>query len=988
MMKKPPPPDLRLGGKERGLDGHVYPALLHGLDAAAICFALWQHHVAPGLRATVAKALDVDEEIAVRVLAYWTGLHDVGKIDAFFQARRLGLTIPGGYPAAEGHSRGHATLGCQWLSMVLPQAGYPSLDGEDPLTRLVAQLLGGHHGRYPESPAEQLDPRIDYRIPEDEWDRQRDAYLHCVRRILDDPPPPPRLDAPTAFLVTGLVVLADWLASQEHFLLDQLDSSPAIADLTSTAAGHALPDEVFTAHFERTRKLAPSLIADAGLGPLIVPATTFSEAFPEIEAPFPLQASVAEHLPALVHGPGMLIVSAPTGEGKTETGLFAADHLGQATGRPGRAVLLPTTATADSSHRRVKSYATRRADTKAPLTRLHSMAWLDPEPLPATPGRASQVLSGHSLHGKGATRLGEGRTVEADGGLPSSSVFDPTSWLTGNLRGILASWGIGTFDQGFMSVLPSRFNAVRFLGLAGKTVIVDESHAVDPYMQGELEMLLRWLGRFEVPVVLLSATLHRSVADAYARAYLDGAGVRRRPRPGRRRRGTTQSTRAALVEKLNYPGWVYITADNGQPRVTHNPEPIQAQPRRPLTVSLEPIPVRAEPGPWKRKRRVADRREALHRLLEPVLSHGGCAAIICTTVAEAQQTHELVSALIGDRDTELHLLHARFPQYQRDETTEAITHRFGKEGARKKDRPRSAVVVATAIIEQSLDIDLDLMITDLAPVALLLQRAGRCWRHENLNRDTPGLIDRHGLTGPRLAVLAPEDPDADAVPSGWGAVYAPSLLERTHRLLRRHGATVDIPGDVQGLVEQVHDDSALALNVKREYERIAEELADRGEADRVTVDSPRDLETRGDLEGMTSVLFTDEQVATRLGADSVRVVCCFEDEWGRLWADPHREQVLPGTEPGREKPLTRTEAKTVMRLTIPVRGGRWYRGLTKREIEVPASWHEWSPLKRLLLVRQPLAASGQWEEALLGHRTWHLDPVKGLVCYDSPASGR
>src|SRR5699024_4446055 len=89
-------------------------------------------HVAPGLRTTIAGALGVDEDTAVRVLAYWTGLHDVGKIDAFFQANRLGLTIPDGYLQAEGSSHGHATLGCQWLSMVLPETGYPPLDDEDP----------------------------------------------------------------------------------------------------------------------------------------------------------------------------------------------------------------------------------------------------------------------------------------------------------------------------------------------------------------------------------------------------------------------------------------------------------------------------------------------------------------------------------------------------------------------------------------------------------------------------------------------------------------------------------------------------------------------------------------------------------------------------------------------------------------------------------------------------------------------------------------
>src|SRR5699024_908858 len=80
-----------------------------------------------------------------------------------------------------------------------PRDWLPTPRRRRPLTRLVAQLLGGHHGRYPESPEEQLDPRIDHRLPEDAWDRQRDAYLHCVRHVLDAPPTPPRLDAPTAF---------------------------------------------------------------------------------------------------------------------------------------------------------------------------------------------------------------------------------------------------------------------------------------------------------------------------------------------------------------------------------------------------------------------------------------------------------------------------------------------------------------------------------------------------------------------------------------------------------------------------------------------------------------------------------------------------------------------------------------------------------------------------------------------------------------------
>lgn len=926
-------PDLRIGGKERGLAGNVYPAMCHGLDAAAFCLALWEQHVVPGLRATIARGLGLDEEDAGHTIAHWAGLHDVGKVDPYFQTGRLKLSLLSGYPGPKNAVRGHARLSCEWLALALPSWGYPPPNSEEPLSRLVAQLLGGHHGRYPRSPEPRYDARAEFELDDDAWDEQRVAYARAVGHVLGEPPPPPSLDAPTAVLITGLVVLSDWLASQEHFIKGQLQELPATGRR-----------EDLVAHFERSFDAAPRLIEDAGLGRLHVPPADFSDSFPEIETPFPLQASIADHLPELVQGPGLLIVTAPTGEGKTETGLFAADVMGQACGRPGRAFLMPTMATANSMHRRVKDYAARRAESPAPLMKLHSMAWLDQEHLPPTPGEVSRVLSG----------------------APSTRGFEPTEWLYGGLRGLLASWGVGTFDQAFMGVLPSRFNAVRLFGLAGKTVVVDEAHAVDPYMQGELEKLLRWLGRFDVPVVLLSATLHRSVADSYARAYLQGAGAVPRSRLKRREK--------PVIESLAYPGWVYVTSDSVRPRVVRNPERIGSTPRPPLSVSVETVPM--EDRPRQAGGRRADRREALRRLLTPILEDGGCAAVICTTVAEAQQTYDLVRTLIDEAGSgaESHLLHARFPQWQRDEITDGITWRFGKGAIRNGDRPRSAIVVATAIIEQSLDIDVDLMITDLAPMALLLQRAGRCWRHEHLKA-----IDRYGHAEPRLAVLVPEDPDADAVPDGWAAVYAPSLLERTHRLLRRHGGEVRIPEDVQDLVESVHDDPELASNVKREYERIAETLAQKQEAERLTISAPSGLERRADLEPMTALDFSDEEVATRLGADAVRVLCAFQDDQGNLWCDAGRTERLPGTEPGRGLDLSGAEARAVMGLTIPVRGGEWYRNLAREDRKVPRPWRRWRPLKELIILRHRLTASGHWESASVGGRRWRLDDERGLL---------
>src|SRR6202034_731232 len=103
-----------------------------------------------------------------------------------------------------------------------------------------------------------------------------------------------------------------------------------------------------------------------------------------------------------------------------------------------------------------------------------------------------------------------GPVLTGDGN--DGSQFAAADWLRGRWRGMCGSWAVGTIDQALMAVLTSRHNALRLFGLAGKTVIIDEVHACDPYMQGLLLVLLRWLGSLGAPVVLLSATLTRSVA--------------------------------------------------------------------------------------------------------------------------------------------------------------------------------------------------------------------------------------------------------------------------------------------------------------------------------------------------------------------------------------------------------------------------------------------------------------------------------------------
>ena len=399
---------------------------------------------------------------------------------------------------------------------------------------------------------------------------------------------------------------------------------------------------------------------------------------------------------------------------------------------------------------------------EAPLTLLHGMAWLNTR--------------------YAARRRAEGRVLTGDD--CGQDRFAPTDWLLGRRRGMCAPWAVGTIDQALMAVLTSRYNVLRMFGLAGKTVIVDEVHACDPYMQGLLRQLLRWLGAFGTPVVLLSATVTARSARQLITAYLEGALGRRR------------AAELAGQATAHYPGWVY-TAGSAITAV-----PVRLPARLPLRVGLREITRTMIPGTGIAR---PDREAALRTELSGLTVGGGCALVICTTVDEAQQTFCQLRtwfaglAAGGIFPPELDLLHARFPAWQRAEITGRMMQRYGKNGHRHGARPDAAVLVATAIVEQSLDLDFDLIVSDLAPVGLLLQRAGRCWRHEDL-----GVITRPAwAAGPRLAVLVPPGgPGKPQLFASWKAIYDESLLAATYRLLAGR-EVIRIPGDVQELVDAV-----------------------------------------------------------------------------------------------------------------------------------------------------------------------------------------
>ncbi len=326
-----------------------------------------------------------------------------------------------------------------------------------------------------------------------------------------------------------------------------------------------------------------------------------------------------------------------------------------------------------------------------------------------------------------------------------------SEWHTARKRTMLSPYGVGTIDQGLMGVVRSKHQFVRLFGLAGRTVILDEIHAYDLYTSTLLERFLEWLAALGSPVIALSATLPTSTRKALLTAYAKGCGVSE-----------------VEVPQAAYPRITAFSAGEAQVKSFAASEHVC----RSLNLNW------VNDQEWESS-------------LRDKLQDGGCAAVICSTVGRAQEVFEQLQSMFAAE--ELGLFHGRFLFVDRERIEKKCLENFGKES---KNRPKRYVLVATQVIEQSLDVDFDLMISDLAPIDLLLQRSGRLHRHTR---------DRHPkLKTPTLWIVSPTaDETGKAKFAESGIIYDRHILLRTWLTLRDK-TFVQLPKDMDPLIESVY----------------------------------------------------------------------------------------------------------------------------------------------------------------------------------------
>ena len=470
--------------------------------------------------------------------------------------------------------------------------------------------------------------------------------------------------------------------------------------------------------------------------PLSSESKSFKQVF-DFE-PRPLQQAVADVLVDLKE-PAILLVEAPMGEGKTEAAFFAHLELQRRFGHRGLYVALPTKATGNAMFKRTLKFIRRQGtNRKLDLQLLHVGTLLNDT-------FQNLRLSGiHDPETGGEIRAGE--------------------WFTNKKRALLSEYGVGTVDQALLPILPVRHNFVRLWGLANRVVVFDEIHAYDAYTGTLLIHLLRWLLALGSSVVLLSATLPPSI-----------------------RRKLADVVTADLPEQeVEYPRLSVFC-----PGEKVNQIHFEADPARRLIVRLLGIPQDLP---------------SMLSALEEHLAGGGMGLVLVNTVQRAQDLYRLFpegeplereGERVGKRlsdGTEVFLFHARFPADRRQKREDQVLDTFGENG----NRSGRKILIATQVAEQSLDLDFDLIVTDLAPIDLVLQRAGRLWRHARDSRPVaePILLVA-GLTG--------DEPPPFGKPLWWGAVYREDLLLRTWCLLHTK-ENLALPDEIDILVQAVYEE--------------------------------------------------------------------------------------------------------------------------------------------------------------------------------------
>ena len=781
--------------KPKKYNRHIYdaqndtgylPLLIHLWDTANVMRKLWQSWASQKLKNAIVEGC-VDEETAElarydpggktenRVLStviICAATHDFGKATLDFAANlRSGDSDPvdqalrhflgrAGLLPSGSFSIEHKPLRHALMSQILLQECMG-------LHRSLAIIAGSHHGSTPDAHTLSRNKfkvqRRHYYGPENgpeiEGSAHRRAWEETWKELIDfslkisgletvDDLLKPNLQAQV--LISGLVILADWIASNE-LLFPLCDIENPLFRLPSKIEMERRADAAWdrlklTEPWEFNSDWMQDDFYNLRFG---LNAGYFK--------PRPMQ-TLAKEIAESIDYPGIMIIEAPMGQGKTEAALAVAEIFAAKSECSGIFFALPTQATSNGIFPRIVRWVERLGSEKHTIQLAHGNAEFNDAFIDLFPTNSQ---------------------IEADS-TDEQRLF-AHQWFSGRKKSMLADFVVGTVDQLLLMVLKQKHLMLRHVAFANKVVIIDECHAYDAYMNEYLHRALMWLAAYKVPVVILSATLPATQRRNLVEAYLQGRTADFE--------GFPDSGNTEWMTSQEYPLITYTDAD----KVMEQHLPSSPPEREVEICSLD----------W----------EALEDTVRGAISGGGCIGIVVNTVRRAQELGDQFRKAFGEDVVEV--FHSAFLAQARADKESDLLLRLGKD---QSHRPHTSIVIGTQVLEQSLDIDFDLLITDLCPMDLLIQRIGRLQRHK-LKRPP-------GFERARCFVI---DLDSDEVNRGSIYIYGSYLLRLTRDLLP---SLLSLPGDIPRLVQAVYDGkyNELVHDINEDYsedQKKYEELIER-----------------------------------------------------------------------------------------------------------------------------------------------------------------
>ena len=565
--------------------------------------------------------IQIKPDVAAAVAA----MHDVGKWSpGFLQMcsiwlEREGLSLIAARNAWEAQKGTRHEKHSQDSIQLLLQ----SRDFKQSEATAWAMIAGAHHGKM-HRPDHNNPKDVEFKL-KDIWHSQRHQIIKALESQFGIKIPSVSLkkdDAVVPWLM-GLTSVADWIGSDEnHF--------PVSRGLCE----------------KEGRESARLAVESIGLNnPLIKKNLRFKEIF-GFNANDMQQKALS-----VITKPGIYIIEAPMGLGKTEAALACAYELLQSGLASGLYFALPTQLTSNRIHLRVSAFVEKITKTSDKTRLVHANAWLEDgyyQPRPV------QTL---------LKRLNDDDTAGRD-------------WFASAKRALLANFGVGTVDQALMSVVAVKHFFVRRFALSGKVVIIDEVHSYDHFTGTLVRCLCQELQKLGCTIIILSATLLPNV------------------------RNELLDIREKAMGNDNYPLITGKSAD-GLPVIPQGGKP---KPRPAVKCSFK-----------NTEQLITDARRAANQ--------GTRVLWVCNTVNAAQEMFRELKRC--ENKFKVGLLHSRFPHFIRQLQEEYWMERLGK----NDNREGGCILVSTQIVEQSVDIDSDILVSELAPMDMLLQRMGRLWRH-------------------------------------------------------------------------------------------------------------------------------------------------------------------------------------------------------------------------------------------------------------------